>query len=431
MNAPATRPLSAEIVTVGTELLLGQIVDTNSAWLAQELAAMGVAVHYQTKVGDNHARMVEVFRAALARADVLLVTGGLGPTQDDITREAIAEVTGRPLRRDDEIVRRVREMFASRGREMAESNLRQADVPEGADWLPMTMGTAPGLKVPAGDGRWIYAFAGVPAEMKEMFTRAVAPDLRRLAGHDGVIRSRLLKTWGAAESSLAEMLHDRFRALEDSTTTTLAFLAGEGVVRVRITVRAADDDAATALLDAEEERCRDVLGDLVFGVDDDTLESVCVRILAERGLTLAAAESMTGGMVGTWLTRVAGASAVFRGSAVTYATATKTALLGVDPALLDAHGPVSEPVAAAMAAGARARFDADVAVAVTGSAGPDVQGSARGETYLAVDVGGDVRVTRVLLPGDRERVRMFATATLLDLLRRRLAETDTSAGALR
>lgn len=422
--------MRAEIVTVGTEILLGQIVDTNSSWLAERLAGIGVDLLYTTTVGDNMRRMVDVFSCARDRSDAVIVTGGLGPTQDDITREALAEVCGRPLGRDGAIAAEIERIFTSRGREMAESNLRQADVPEGATVIPLRWGTAPGLMVPAWpDGQAppgrdrgcvFYAVPGVPAEMKEMFERAVEPDLVRRAGRAVTIRSREIKTWGLPESRLAEILSARFSALESSGNTTLAFLAGEGVVRVRVTVKAHDEAEADSLLDAEEALIRDLVGDAVFGSGTETMESVCIGLLDAAGLSLAAAESMTGGLVGAWLTRVPGSSAVFRGSAVTYTAEAKTRVLGVPAEMLEENGPVSEPVAAAMAAGARELYGSNVAVAVTGSAGPSTQGSELGEVYLAVDIEDDVQVVRVHLPGDRERVRIFATATLLDLLRRRL-----------
>lgn len=413
--------MRAEIVTVGTELLLGQIVDTNSAWLAERLAGLGVDVNWQTKVGDNHGRMCEAFRLALGRADAVVVTGGLGPTQDDVTREAIAEVSGRPLQRDPEIAALLERIFAGIGREMAVSNLRQADVPEGASVIPMRVGTAPGLVVPAGDGV-VYALPGVPHEMKEMFDRGVVPDLLARMGETATIRSRMLKCWGVSESRLAELLAARFETLGATGTATIAFLAGEGVVRVRITVKGTDDDAIADLLAGEERIIRDILGTVVFGVDDDTMESVVIDALREQAMTLATAESMTGGLLGSWLTRVPGASDVYRGGAVTYTTEAKVAVLGVPSETIERYGVVSEETATAMAAGARKVFDADVGLAITGSAGPTAAGSAVGEVCLAVDLAGDATVARVRFPGDRERVRGFAAATLLDLLRRRLSE---------
>ena len=234
----------------------------------------------------------------------------------------------------------------------------------------------------------------------------------------------MLKCWGVSESRLGEMLAPVFDSLEGSGSTTLAFLAGEGVVRVRLTVRAAGEVEAEALLDIEEERCREVLGDVVFGVDDDTLASVCVRLLADDDLTVACAESMTGGQVALWLTEVPGSSDVFKGSAVTYATDSKVGVLGVPADLVAEHGPVSEAVAREMALRVCDLYGSDVGLSVTGSAGPEPQGgSAVGETYLGVAVYDEVDVVHVRFPGDRERVRMFRATTLLDLLRRRLGGT--------
>lgn len=431
--------MRAEVVTVGTELLLGEIVDTNSAWLSQRLAVLGVSVDWKTTVGDDLDRMVEAFTLARERADVVIVTGGLGPTQDDITREALAQVTGRPLCRDQGVVGRIEAVFANRGREMAVSNLRQADVPDGARVIPMLWGTAPGLIVPAfpaggfaggpaggpAGGRVFYAMPGVPAEMKEMFERAVAPDLISRMRSSDTIRSRDVNTWGMSESRIADVLAGRIADLATSDVMTIAFRAGIGAVRVRVTVKAQDNELASSLLDAEEVRIRELLGDAVFGTDSDTLESVCVDLLRDAGLKLAAAESMTGGMVGAWITRVPGASDVFLGSAVTYAAEAKSTLLCVPEDILGRDGPVSDSVAAAMATGARRCFGADVGIAVTGLAGPASKGAELqdvevGCVFLAVDVRGDMSVVQLSFPGDRERVRSFAVATLLDLLRRRL-----------
>src|SRR5271165_1480643 len=259
-----------EIVAVGTELLLGQITDTNSQWMGEHLAAAGVASHFHQAVGDNHERMVLAFRTALARSDGVIVCGGLGPTHDDITREAIAEVMNVSLRRDEQAVARMRTVFSSRGREMPDSNLRQADVPEGATVIPQTKGTAPGLICPVGH-KVVYAVPGVPYEMADMFERAIAPDLvRRMVDggeSSGTIASRVVRTWGMSESGLAEALGGYIAGLDEQAaadgagaTATIAFLASgiEGI-KVRVTVRAADEGAARASLDAHEAANRSVL----------------------------------------------------------------------------------------------------------------------------------------------------------------------------
>ena len=411
--------MRCEVVAVGTELLLGQIVDTNSAWLGEQLAASGIDSHFQVKVGDNPARMVQALRIALSRSDAVIVCGGLGPTQDDITREAIAEVMNVPLERDEAVVDRIRAMFESRGRVMAESNKRQADVPRGAVVIPQTRGTAPGLVCPVGK-KVVYAVPGVPHEMKDMVQRAVLPDLRARAGTSATIVSRVLRTWGLPESTLAEVVAPRLEALDAAGgNPTIAFLASgiEGI-RIRITAKAEDEDAARALLEAEDAELRVLLGTTVFGVDGDTMETAVGVLLEEAGLSLGLAESMTGGLVASRLVNVAGSSAWFRGSVVAYASEVKFDVLGVP------EGPVvSEDAALAMAQGARKTLGADVGLSVTGVAGPAEQdGQPVGTVFFGLDIEGDADVVKLQLPGDRESIRQYAAISLLDVLRRRLLE---------
>jgi nicotinamide-nucleotide amidase len=409
--------LTCEVVAVGTELLLGQIVDTNSAWMGEHLAAAGIDSHYQVKVGDNQARIEAAIRLALSRSDAVICCGGLGPTQDDITREAIAAVMGVPLQRDPAMVTSIAAFFRGRGREMAANNEQQADKPVGATFIPQTLGTAPGLICPVGD-KVIYAVPGVPHEMEDMLERAVIPDLSRRSGETAVIRSRVLRTWGLAESTLAEKVAHRFDHLEGRAgAPTIAFLAsGPAGIKVRITVKAADPAAADRALDDEEAELRGVLGDLVFGVDDDSMESVVGSLLLGAGLTLGVAESLTGGLIGARLTEVPGASEWFRGSIVSYASDVKHALLDVPP------GPVvSASAAEAMAIGAMRALGADVGLAVTGVAGPTEQdGMPVGTVFGAVHLDGTTTTHELHLPGDRERVRWYSTISLLDALRKRL-----------
>ncbi len=411
--------MRCEVVAIGTELLLGTVVDSNSAWIGQQLALAGVDHHRAVRVGDNHDRMVACLRESLARADAVICCGGLGPTQDDVTREAIAEVMGVDLERHDDVADVIRSMFASRNRVMPENNLRQADVPAGATVIPQTRGTAPGLICPVGEDKVVYAVPGVPHEMKDMVTRGVIPDLRARSGETTTIVSRTLGTWGESESRLAELLADRMTALDDSGTATLAFNASgiEGL-RVRITAKGDDDASAWAAVDAEEAEVRAVLGDLVFGTDDETMEAAVGRHLLARDWTLGLAESVTGGLVASRIVAVPGASRWFRGSVVSYASAVKFDVLGVP------EGPVvTEDAAAAMATGARRVLGADVGLGVTGVAGPDEQdGMPVGTVFLASDVDGDVEVRRIGLPGDRERIRQYACISLLDGLRRRLLD---------
>ncbi|MGH9096141.1 MAG: CinA family nicotinamide mononucleotide deamidase-related protein, partial [Acidimicrobiales bacterium] len=364
-------------MAVGTELLLGQIADTNSAWLGEHLAAAGVSSHFHQAVGDNHDRMVLAFRTALARSDGIIVCGGLGPTQDDITREAIAEVMNVALNRDEQVVERISAMFNARQREMPPSNLRQADVPDGADIIPQTQGTAPGLICPVGH-KVVYAVPGVPYEMSDMFERGILPDIQRRMTENGettgVIISRVLRTWGMSESGLADALADHIDELDGpDSRATIAFLASgiEGI-KVRVTVRADDREAAASFLDAEETIIRAILGavagDVVFGVDDEAIEDAVARSLAVEGLTLGLAESLTGGLASSRLVNVPGASRWFRGSVVSYASEIKFDILDVP------EGPVvSEAAAIAMAEGARRVLGADVGLSITGVAGPDHQ----------------------------------------------------------
>ena len=415
--------MRVEIVAVGTELLLGQIPDTNSQWLGEQFAANGISSHFHQHVGDNHERIVLAFRTALARSDAMIVCGGLGPTQDDITRAALAEVMNVPLDRDEALVATIRSMFESRGRVMPDNNLLQADVPRGASIIAQTRGTAPGLICNVGL-KVVYAVPGVPYEMSEMFERAILPDLlqrQRDAGETAVIQSRVLRTWGASESALAEAVAERFDALANDERVTIAFLAS-GIEGIKVRITARGDDAADAqLLLADEERTvraliEERLGDIIFGADDETMEDVVAKQLLARGLTLAVAESLTGGLIASRLVNVAGASKWFRGGVVSYASQVKFDVLGVP------EGPVvSAEAAEAMASGVRKLLGADVGLSVTGVAGPEEQdGQVAGTVFVGIDLGDRVENVALRLPGDRPRVRAYSAISALDVLRRNL-----------
>ncbi|MEY3986687.1 MAG: hypothetical protein RL080_27 [Actinomycetota bacterium] len=411
--------MRCDVVAVGTELLLGQIVDTNSAWLGEQMAMAGIDSCVQVKVGDNLPRMVKAIRQALADADALVICGGLGPTHDDITREAIAEVMGTTLEFDDEVGMVIAEMFASRNRRMPEINMRQAMVPKGASVIPQRRGTAPGLVCPVGD-KVIYAVPGVPFELYEMFERAILPDLLARSGSQSVIASRTLRTWGESESGLNERLHDLIGELDRVGNPTLAFLASgwEGI-KVRLTAKADSTAAVQELLDIWDRRVREVVGDVVFGVDADTMESVVLDLLRSRGLTLGLAESVTGGLVAGRLTNVAGSSVVLRGSIVSYASEVKFDVLGVTP------GPVvNESVAVEMAIGARRVLGADVGLALTGVAGPaDQDGVKPGTLCVGLALPDGSTQSRTLqLPGVRDQMRQLSVISALDFLRRAVAE---------
>src|SRR6478672_7723567 len=342
--------MRCEVLAVGTELLLGQIVDTNSAWIGEQLAASGIDSYEHRVVGDNQPRLVAALRELLERSDAVIVCGGLGPTQDDLTRDAIAELMGVPLRRRDDLVELIAAMFSSRARDMPQNNLRQADVPEGGEPIPNPIGTAPGLSCPVGQ-KIIYAVPGVPYEMQLMISQHVIPDLLARSGEHSAIVSRSLKTWGASESGLAEMIAHRVDA---QTNPTIAFLARgiEGLV-VRITAKAPTEADARRMVEKEEVELRKILGDLVFGVDDETMEHAVLARLRERKWTLGVAESVTGGLIGARIANVPGASDTFRGTIGAYASDVKRTVLGVTAELV-----VSEEAATQMAVGAQKVLDA-------------------------------------------------------------------------
>jgi nicotinamide-nucleotide amidase len=409
-------PLRIEVVAVGTELLLGQIVDTNSSWIGEQLALAGLNSYFQTKVGDNRERITQVLNQALERSDAVIVCGGLGPTQDDITRDVIAEVMGVELVLDEEIEERIRAMFGGRGRAMPANNLRQAMVPLGATTIAQQPGTAPGLVCPTGD-KILFAVPGVPYEMREMVTGTVIPTLLARAGATAAIRSRVVRTWGASESGLAEMLAPRIDELDVDGAATIAFLAsGVEGLKVRLTARAASAEAADDVLDAEVALVADILGDIVFSIDDENMETVVVRLLGERGLTLATAESVTGGLIAARLTDVPGSSDSVVGGVVSYAARVKYDVLDVP------EGPVvSDEAAQAMAAGVCRLLGSDVGISVTGVAGPaELEGVPVGTVYVGLCLDGETTSTVLRLPGDRDRIRQFSVISALDLLRRRL-----------
>ena len=413
--------MRCDVVAIGTELLLGQITDTNSQWIGEQLAAVGVDSLLQVKVGDNLGRMESVLRNVLAAADAVIVCGGLGPTHDDLTREAIATVMNVELLPNAEVGAVIREMFEARGRRMAENNLRQAMVPQGATIIAQTRGTAPGLICPVvidGVQKVIYAVPGVPHEMKDMVQRAVLPDLLARGGENAaVILSRTLRTWGESESGLNERLDPLIARLDEVGNPTLAFNAsGWDGIKVRLTAKAPTEAEALQLLGTWEAETRALVDDVVFGVDDETMESVVLQLLRERGWSLGLAESVTGGLVAGRITNVPGASDVFRGSIVSYASEVKFDVLGVP------QGPVvSEAVAAAMAVGAQRVLHSHVALALTGVAGPAEQdGMPVGTLCVGIAIGDDVHTRTLRMPGARDQMRQMSVISAMDLLRRAL-----------
>ena len=412
---------SAEIVTVGTEMLLGDLVDTNTAWLSARLAALGVGIYRHTTVGDNRERIVGVLREAASRSDLVVTTGGLGPTSDDLTNECLAAVTGRRMIEYPEARAHVDEMFRKFGREPTQNNYKQALFPEGADLIPNPLGTAMGALLEA-DGTLFATLPGVPPEMKRMFEETLEPLIR--ARSEGSIISKTLWFAGIGESALAEKVQDFL----DATDPTVAPLAGQGKVRLRITTRAATQEEAEERIAPVEREILSRLGEYYFGEDEETLESAVGRLLKEQGATLALAESCTGGLLAKRLTDIAGSSAYFKEGLVTYSNESKERLLGVPHEMLLEHGAVSEPVARAMAEGARNVSGADYGLSVTGIAGPDggTEEKPVGLVFVGISDAEDTFAEKLDLTAwarSRDAIRERSTNRAFDLLRLRL-ESD-------
>jgi nicotinamide-nucleotide amidase len=358
--------MTAEILCIGSELLLGNITNGNARWIAEQLAALGVPHHRQLVLGDNRQRLIDALREAPQRCSVLIITGGLGPTPDDLTTEAVAAAFDAPLVEHPEVWQEIQARLAARGRTCAPSNRRQAYLPEGAELLPNPTGTAPGIVWSPQPGFTILTFPGVPSEMRAMWQATAAPWLRASGLAEGVFASRMLHFWGVSESHLAEQMAD----LIEGSNPTVAPYAGAGEVKLRITARAGSQAEAQALLQPVEAEIRSRTGRHCFGADDDSMAAVVLALLRQRGQTLAVAESCTGGGLGSALAAVPGASDVFLGGVIAYANSVKQGVLGVPAALLERHGAVSDQVAEAMAQGVRRLTGADWALAVTGVAGP-------------------------------------------------------------
>ncbi|HVM27134.1 MAG TPA: CinA family nicotinamide mononucleotide deamidase-related protein [Mycobacteriales bacterium] len=412
--------LRSAVVAVGDELLLGDVVNGNAAWLGAALAGLGAPVVHSSMVGDDVELVVRALRRAMEDADVVVTSGGLGPTVDDLTRDALAAVAGVPLDRVPELERLLRERFAAFGRtvgvDVPDTVLRQADVPRGATVVDNPLGSAPGLWLEAG-GTVLLALPGPPHELAATFSPVVRRAIAERSG--GVVRTRTLHCAGAGESEVAALVEP---VLDLPPQVRLAYLAGDGLVRVRLTTAARDADAADAVLAPHLEAAAAALGGHLWGRDDDTLAGVVLGRLRARGETVAVAESLTAGLLGAALTEPPGSSAAFRGGVQVYATDLKASLAGVPADVLVRHGAVSAETAASLASGVRARLGADWGVALTGVAGPDPQEAHPPGTVHAAVVGpgeaGAVRSLRV--PGDRTRVRRLAVSAGLDLLRRRL-----------
>ena len=409
---------TAELIAVGTELLLGSIANTDAQMISRALSGLGINVYYHTVVGDNPQRVRAAVELAKSRADIIITTGGLGPTCDDLTKEAVASAFGRELEFHEECAQAIRDRFARaiHAKSMTENNLRQAWLPQGCAVLPNSRGTAPGCAFEA-EGVHVLMLPGPPGECKAMLEEQAIPYLRRLS--DGVIRSRTLKIFGMGESAVEDLLHDRMLEL---TNPTLAPYAKTGEVELRLTAKADTAQAADAMLDPLEEEVRDVLGDLIYGVDVPSLEGAVLALLKEKGLTLSTAESCTGGLIAKRMTDLPGASSVFLGGVVSYTDQVKANLLGVPQVTLAEYGAVSDPVARAMCQGARRALGSDLAISVTGVAGPDSddRNNPVGLVFIDLTNGTDTWVRKTDLGRERDRVRTLAAHHGLDMVRRYL-----------
>ncbi len=419
-------PARAEIITVGTELLLGEIVDTNAAHLSRRLADIGIDVYHRSTVGDNWTRFATALGQALQRADIIFLTGGLGPTDDDLTRSIVAAVTGRKIQVNDEALRHIEDYFRATGRVMSANNRRQAMFPEGAEALFNGEGTAPGIWLEH-DNRLIICLPGPPAELRPMFEKQILPRLReRFGGRESLI-TRVLRFAGIGEAALAEALDDLIAA---QTDPTLALYAGRGEVRLRLATRALSAEEAQSRFAPIEAEVRKRVGSHLYGYDDDTLEGVIGKLLEQEGATLAVAESCTGGFLGHRLTNVPGSSRYFVGGVIAYANEIKTGQLDVPEADLEKYGAVSAVVAEAMARGVRNRLGSTFGISITGIAGPDggTEDKPVGTVYIgwAGPDGCDAR--RFMFPTSRETFKIRTTTAALDGLRRRLQGLEPWSG---
>jgi nicotinamide-nucleotide amidase len=413
----------AEILTIGTEILLGDLLDTNAAWISGRLASLGVSIYRHTTVGDNKMRIIAALKEAASRTDLVITTGGLGPTSDDLTNECLGEASGRKMVEYSEARRHVDEMFRRFGRTPTQSNYKQAIFPEGSELIPNPAGTAMGTLLDL-DGALVATFPGVPGEMKGMFEETLEPLIRERS--EGSIVSRTLWFTGIGESALAEKVQD----LLNASDPTVAPLAGQGKVRLRVTTRAATTQEAEVKIAPVAEEIIFRLEDYYFGEDDETLESAIGKLLTQRGATLALAESCTGGLLAKRLTDGAGSSAFFTEGLVTYSNEAKERLLRVPHELLAEHGAVSEPVARAMAEGVRKTAETDYGLSVTGVAGPDGGSEEKpvGLVFVAIsDTEGTVaeRLDLSAWRRSREAIRERSANRAFDLLRHRLlSEND-------
>ena len=408
---------TAELIAIGTELLLGNIANTDAQMISQGLSELGINVYYHTVVGDNPDRVRQAVEIARRRADIIITTGGLGPTCDDLTKVALAEAFGKPLVYHEPSAQRIRDRFAAMERPVTENNFQQAMVPEGCTVLDNDWGTAPGVAFEA-DGTHVILLPGPPRECEMMFRHRAVPYLKTLS--DGVIASRTVKTFGIGESAAEALLRDLMNALHNPTLAPYAKPTG---TELRITAHASTEEEAYALIAPVEEQVKEILGEHVIGVNVNSIQEVCLNLLKEKALTLGTAESCTGGLIAKLITDLPGASAVLKGGIVSYTNEVKAGVLGVPEDMLEKYGAVSPQVAESMARGAKKVLGCDIALSATGVAGPDPddRGNPVGLVYLGLAYGEDCIVREYHAgKGDRDRVRRMSAGTALDMVRRYL-----------
>lgn len=411
--------MDAEIIAVGSELLTPQHTDTNSLYLTDKLNSLGILVRFKVIVGDSKDDLGAVFRAALARSPLILITGGLGPTEDDLTRDVVAEILERPMHEVAEIRQRIQERYARLGRPMPENNLRQAQVPEGADWLENRNGTAPGIWIEHQEAI-VVLLPGPPRELEPLFEATCMPRLERRSGGER-IRTRVYKIVGLPESEVDHRIAPLYKLFKDVATTILAVM---GSIEVHLRARAATDQEAEARLSALGDKIELALGDHVYSTKGESMEEVVGMYMVMRQKTVAVAESCTGGLLAERLTRISGSSNYFLGGAVCYSNELKTRLAGVPADLIQTHGAVSKPVAQAMAEGVRARSGAAIGVGITGVAGPNggTPDKPVGLVFISLADERGTQVREFHFPGSRDRVRHWASQMALEMMRRRIRD---------
>ena len=408
--------MKGEIIAVGTELLLGNIVNTNAQYLSQKLADLGIDVYYHVVVGDNLKRLTETIKTSLERSDIVITSGGLGPTADDITKEGAAQAMGLKLLPDEESIERIKKIFITTGRIMTENNIKQGYIPEGTVVLENNNGTAPGVLIEK-EGKIVIMLPGPPKELYPMFESKVLPYLKSKT--DSTIRSKVLRVIGVGESAVEHMLKDIF---DSQANPTIAPYAKDGEVHLRITAKTGIPEEADSLIAEMEQKVRAILDDNIYGCNEETLEEAVLKLLQKKNLTISLAESCTGGLVASRLTDIPGASASLISGVVSYSNESKINILKVKEETIRKYGAVSPQTAEEMAVGAKKLSNTDIGLSITGIAGPD-GGSAEkpvGLCYIGIAIGNSVIVQKIMLTGNRNRIRWGSSSRALDFLRREL-----------